>query len=144
VSSLDVSIRAQILNLLLDLQKEFELTYVFISHDLSVIKRVCDHTAVLYLGKIVESAESERLYREPLHPYTQALIRAIPVADPEGRSAERLGGLEGDVPSPINPPKGCAFHTRCPHAMERCRQERPTLHDLGQGHHVSCFLHDER
>ena len=143
VSALDVSIRAQILNLLLDLQKEFKLTYVFISHDLSVIKRICDRTAVLYLGKIVEMAESERLYREPLHPYTQALIRAIPVADPEGRSAEALGGLEGDVPSPINPPKGCAFHTRCPHAMDRCTQKRPALRDRGHGHQVACFLYDE-
>ncbi len=143
VSSLDVSIRAQILNLLLDLQNEFELTYVFISHDLSVIKRVCDRTAVLYLGKIVELAESERLYREPLHPYTQALIRAIPVANPEGRNAKDLVALEGDVPSPINPPKGCAFHTRCAHAMDRCAQERPTLHDASDGHRVSCFLYDQ-
>ena len=116
---------------------------MFISHDLSVIKRICDRTAVLYLGKIVEMAESERLYREPLHPYTQALIRAIPVADPEGRSAEALGGLEGDVPSPINPPKGCAFHTRCPRAMDRCTQKRPALRDRGHGHQVACFLYDE-
>ncbi len=144
VSALDVSIRAQILNLLLDLQNEFGLTYVFISHDLSVVKHVCDRTAVLYLGKIVELAESEQLYSEPLHPYTQALIRAIPLADPDAKSAYELGGIEGDVPSPINPPKGCAFHTRCPHAMERCRQERPALRDLGQGHQVSCFLYDER
>ena len=143
VSSLDVSIRAQILNLLLDLQQEFALTYVFISHDLSVVKRVCDRIAVLYLGKIVELADSERLYREPLHPYTQALIRAIPVADPEGRNAKDLVALEGDVPSPINPPKGCAFHTRCPRAMDRCTQERPTLHDASDGHRVSCFLYDQ-
>jgi oligopeptide/dipeptide ABC transporter ATP-binding protein len=141
VSALDVSIRAQILNLLRELQAEFGLTYVFISHDLSVIKRVCDHTAVLYLGKIVEIAESERLYREPLHPYTRALIQAIPIAVPGAKSVTEMGALQGDVPSPINPPKGCAFHTRCPHAMERCREEEPGLRDAGAGHRVACFLH---
>src|SRR5262249_20572911 len=114
VSALDVSIRAQILRLLLDLQRKFQLTYVFISHDLSVVKRFCDRTAVLYVGKIVETAGSERLYREPLHPYTQSLIRAIPKPGLEGPRAAALGGIEGDVPSPINPPRGCHFHSRCP------------------------------
>jgi len=144
VSALDVSIRAQILNLLLDLQNEFELTYVFISHDLSVVKRICDRTAVLYLGKIVELADSESVYREPLHPYTQALIQAIPVADPGAKSVQEMGALEGDVPSPINPPPGCPFHTRCPKVMDRCRHEQPPLKDVGQGHQVSCFLVDGR
>lgn len=144
VSSLDVSIRAQILNLLLELQAEFGLTYVFISHDLSVVKRICDRTAVLYLGKIVELAESDRLYRDPLHPYTQALIKAIPVAKPGVKSVREMGALEGDVPSPINPPTGCAFHTRCPRAMDRCRQQRPQLRDVGGGHQVACFLLDQR
>lgn len=144
VSALDVSIRAQILNLLLELQGEFGLTYVFISHDLSVVKRICDRTAVLYLGKIVELAGSDRLYQEPLHPYTQALIKAIPVAEPGVKSVEEMGALEGDVPSPISPPAGCAFHTRCPKVMDRCRRERPQLRDLGEGHQVACFLHDHR
>jgi oligopeptide/dipeptide ABC transporter ATP-binding protein len=141
VSSLDVSIRAQILHLLIELQSQFKLTYIFISHDLSVVKRFCDRTAVLYLGKIVEIAESERLYREPLHPYSQALIRAIPEVNPEGLRAQVLGGLKGDVPSPINPPKGCHFHTRCPHKMPICSEQEPPLKDLGGGHKVACFLH---
>ena len=142
VSALDVSIRAQILNLLMELQAEFGLTYVFISHDLSVVKRICDVTAVLYLGKIVEIAESTHLYREPLHPYTQALIQAIPVAQPGAKSVTEMGALQGDVPSPIKPPQGCSFHTRCPRAMERCRREQPPLLDVGAGRKVACFLHD--
>ena len=142
VSALDVSIRAQILNLLIELQAEFGLTYVFISHDLSVVKRVCDVTAVLYLGKIVEIAESAHLYRDPLHPYTQALIQAIPVAQPGAKSVSEMGALQGDVPSPIKPPRGCPFHTRCPLAMERCRQEQPPLLSAGSGRKVACFLHD--
>ena len=141
VSSLDVSIRAQILRLLLELQEKFQLTYIFISHDLSVVKRFCNRTAVLYLGKIVEIAESEQLYREPLHPYAQALISAIPEANPDGPRADSLGGLEGDVPSPINPPKGCSFHTRCPHRMPICSEQEPTLKEVRSGHKVACFLH---
>ena len=141
VSALDVSIRAQILNLLIELQRDFGLTYVFISHDLSVVKRLCNVTAVLYLGKIVEIASSEHLYRDALHPYTQALIQAIPVARPGAKSVTEMGALQGDVPSPINPPRGCAFHTRCPHAMRQCRQEQPRLRDMGSGHRVACFLH---
>ncbi len=142
VSALDVSVQAQILNLLLELQEQFQLTYVFISHDLSVVKRICDRTVVLYLGQIMEAAPSEELYREPLHPYTQALIAAIPVADPDGKRAHELGGITGDVPSPIHPPSGCPFHTRCPHRMEICMQERPRLRDVGGGHQVACFLHE--
>ena len=141
VSSLDVSIRAQVLRLLIDLQAEFGLTYIFISHDLSVVKRICNRTAVLYLGKIVEIAESERLYREPLHPYSQALIRAIPEANPDGPRADSLAGIEGDVPSPVNPPQGCRFHTRCPHRMPICSEQEPPLKDMGDGHQVACFLH---
>ena len=141
VSALDVSIRAQILRLLIDLQGRFQLTYVFISHDLSVVKRFCNRTAVLYLGRIVEIAESESLYREPLHPYSQALISAIPEANPDGPRADSLGGLEGDVPSPISPPTGCLFHTRCPHRMPECSEQTPVLKEVKPGHQVACFLH---
>ena len=142
VSALDVSIRAQILNLLMDLQKEFHLTYILISHDLSVVERICDRTGVLYLGKIVEIANSEQLYREPLHPYTQALMDAIPPPDPKDRHIVQRGGLEGDVPSPIDPPSGCHFHTRCPKRMEICSQRAPALREIKPGHRVACFLHD--
>ena len=142
VSSLDVSIRAQILKLLLQLQQDFELTYVFISHDLSVIKRVCDQIAVMYLGQIVELASSEQLYRAPQHPYTQALLKAIPAPDPAARRYDDLGGLEGDVPSPIDPPPGCRFHTRCPHRMEVCEARSPELRDQGDGQLVACHLYD--
>ena len=141
VSALDVSIRAQILRLLIDLQGRFQLTYVFISHDLSVVKRFCNRTAVLYLGRIVEIAESEILYHEPLHPYSQALISAIPEANPDGPRAESLGGLEGEVPSPISPPSGCVFHTRCPHRMPVCSEQKPELKEVRGGHKVACFLH---
>jgi peptide/nickel transport system ATP-binding protein len=143
VSALDVSIRSQILNLLLELRREFGLTYMMISHDLAVVKRVCDRTAVLYLGRIVEVADSDALYREPLHPYTRALINAIPTPDPKAKRARDLGGIEGDVPSPINLPKGCRFHTRCPHRMPICEQQDPKLTEVAPGRFVACFLHHQ-
>ncbi len=142
VSALDVSIRAQILKLLLQLQQDFELTYLFISHDLSVIKRVCDSIAVMYLGEIVELAGSDRLYRAPQHPYTQALLKAIPTPDPAARRYSDLGSLEGDVPSPIDPPSGCRFHTRCPQRMAVCSGQAPPLRERGQGQEVACHLYD--
>ena len=143
VSALDVSIQAQVLNLLLKLQADLNLTYLFISHDLSVIKRVCRRTAVMYLGKIVEEARSEDLYRAPQHPYTQALLSAIPKPDPRGSRVDALGGVEGDVPSPVNPPKGCRFHTRCPHRMAICSEREPPLVERGPGRRVACFLLDD-
>ena len=141
VSALDVSIRAQILKLLMKLQQDFELTYMFISHDLSVIKRICDDIAVMYLGRIVELAGSEQLYRAPQHPYSQALLQSIPTPDPTKRYGD-LGGLEGDVPSPIDPPLGCRFHTRCPKRMEICDAKSPALIDRGSGQRVACHLYD--
>ena len=142
VSALDVSIRAQILQLLLELQQDYRLTYIFISHDLSVVKRVCDRTAVMYLGRIVELAESERLYSEPLHPHTQALLESIPSAEPAERHIARKGAIEGDVPSPIDPPKGCHFHTRCPKRMPVCSEREPPLMDVDGNHRVACFLYE--
>ena len=142
VSALDVSIRAQILQLLLELQQDYQLTYIFISHDLSVVKRVCDRTAVMYLGRIVELAESERLYDEPLHPYTQALLESIPSAEPTERHIADQGAIEGDVPSPIDPPKGCHFHTRCPKRMPVCSEREPPLMDVGGNHRVACLLYE--
>jgi oligopeptide/dipeptide ABC transporter ATP-binding protein len=139
VSALDVSIQSQILNLLLDLQKELGLTYLFISHDLAVVKHVSDRIAIMYLGRIVETGDAETIYRKPAHPYTQALLTAIPVPDPEHIPHKQI--LEGDVPSPIHPPSGCHFHTRCPHAEDRCRIEMPLLEDTGTGQHLkACHL----
>jgi oligopeptide/dipeptide ABC transporter ATP-binding protein len=138
VSALDVSIQAQILNLLMDLQERFGLTYLFISHDLRVIEHVSDRVAVMYLGKIVELATRESLYKGPLHPYTQALLSAIPLPDP-GQRKQRII-LKGDVPSPINPPPGCAFHTRCPYVQDRCRGETPVLREFSPGHFASCHF----
>ena len=125
VSALDVSIQSQVINLLLELQREMGLTYLFIAHDLAVVKHISDHIAVMYLGRIVEYADADTLYREPRHPYTQALISAIPIPDPDARKDQQV--LTGDVPSPINPPSGCHFRTRCPYAIERCRDEVPVL-----------------
>jgi oligopeptide/dipeptide ABC transporter ATP-binding protein len=140
VSALDVSIQAQILNLLRSLQEEFELTYLFISHDLSVVEHMSDRVAVMYLGKIVELAASADLYKKPLHPYTQVLISAIPVPDP-GRK-KKLIEAGGDVPSPINPPPGCAFHPRCARSMDVCTTVVPVLTEIETGHFVACHLYD--
>jgi peptide/nickel transport system ATP-binding protein/oligopeptide transport system ATP-binding protein len=140
VSALDVSIQAQILNLLRSLQKEFELTYLFISHDLRVVEYMSDRVAVMYLGKIVELAASADLYKKPLHPYTQVLISAIPVPDPGRKKPHIAAG--GDVPSPINPPPGCAFHPRCARCMDACLTVAPALTEIEKGHFVSCHLYD--
>ena len=136
VSALDVSVRSQVLNLLNTLQKEKNLTYMFISHDLSVVKYISDRIAVMYLGRVVELAEKDELYSHAAHPYTKALLSAVPIAE-VGRKRE-ISVLEGDVPSPINPPKGCYFNTRCPYADERCRKEKPELRDIGCGHMCAC------
>lgn len=137
VSALDVSIQAQVINLLEDLQKKFDLTYIFISHNLSVVKHCCQRIGVMYLGRIVELAPSDRIYDNALHPYTKALISAIPTIDEDGETKERIM-LAGDLPSPIDPPGGCAFHTRCPYATEKCRTERPELKEIEPGHFAAC------
>ncbi len=139
VSALDVSVQAQVLNLLMDLQEETDLAYLFISHDLGVVEHVGHRVAVMYLGRLVELADRDTLFATPLHPYTQALIAASPVADPRARRVR--APVEGEVPSPVNPPSGCHFHPRCPHAMARCRSEVPALVTLDGGHAVACHLH---
>ncbi len=138
VSALDVSIQAQILNLLVDLQAEFNLTYLFISHDLSVVRHLCNRVAVMYLGRIVEQADSVDLFARPLHPYTQALVLALPIPDPLRKKTDFI--LGGDVPSPIHPPPGCSFHTRCRHQAAICRQQRPVLEEKEAGHWVACHF----
>jgi oligopeptide transport system ATP-binding protein len=138
VSALDVSIQAQILNLMKDLQKEFQLTYLFISHDLSVVRHISDRVAVMYLGKVVEVTDKKSLYEKPLHPYTKALLSAAPIPNPEHK-AERIL-LEGDLPSPANPPTGCTFHPRCPVCIDMCKTAVPLLEEKETGHRVSCHL----
>lgn len=136
VSALDVSIQAQVLNLMQDLQEQYKLTYLFISHDLSVVEMISDRIGVMYLGTIVETAPKADLYAHPEHPYTQALLSAVPIADP-AREKKRII-LKGDLPSPVNPPKGCLFHTRCPYCTEKCKTERPEFKEISKGHFVKC------
>jgi oligopeptide/dipeptide ABC transporter ATP-binding protein len=140
VSALDVSIQAQVINLLIDLQGEHGLSYLFIAHDLAVVAHISHRVAVMYLGRIVEIADKTELFRNPRHPYTQALLASVPVANPRLKRLTPL--VDGDVPSPVNPPSGCAFHTRCRYAIDHCRGERPRLRDAGNGHQVACLLND--
>jgi oligopeptide/dipeptide ABC transporter ATP-binding protein len=138
VSALDVSIQAQVINLLARLQEQMNLSYLFIAHDLSVVEHISDRVAVMYLGRIVELASDKDLYQNPLHPYSRALLSAVPIPDPEVRKKKML--LQGDVPSPMNPPSGCTFHTRCPECKEICTQEEPSFRNIGGDHWVACHL----
>jgi oligopeptide/dipeptide ABC transporter ATP-binding protein len=138
VSALDVSIQAQVINLLMDLQQEFKLAYLFIAHDLAVVEHISDHIAVMYLGRIVEYTDKKTLFTSPQHPYTEALLSAVPIPDPTIQREKII--LKGDVPSPIKPPSGCHFHTRCPYVEERCKVEEPLLREIAPGHQVCCHL----
>ena len=140
VSALDVSIQAQVINLLIDLQRRHDFSYLFIAHDLAVVAHISHRVAVMYLGRIVEIAGKTELFKNPRHPYTQALLASVPVADPRQKRLKPL--VDGDVPSPVNPPPGCAFHTRCRYVMDRCKVERPVLADAGPSHQVACWLND--
>lgn len=142
VSALDVSIQAQIINLLKDLQDKYNLTYLFISHDLSVVEHISDTVGVMYLGNLVETGETADIFKEPLHPYTKALFSAIPIPDPDAKIERVI--LEGSIPSPANPPSGCKFHTRCSQCMEICKKEVPVMKDMGNGHRVCCHLYDDK
>ena len=138
VSALDVSIQAQIINLLQDLKREKNFSYLFISHDLSVVEHICDKVGVMYLGSLVELASSDEIFKNPLHPYTKALMSAIPIPDPTVKRERII--LIGDIPSPANPPKGCKFHTRCPYATDKCKEENPEYREVSEGHFVACHL----
>jgi oligopeptide transport system ATP-binding protein len=138
VSALDVSIQAQVVNLLEDLREQFGLTYLFIAHDLSVVRHLCQRVAVMYLGRIVELADSDELFNSPLHPYTQALLAAVPIPDPTVEAHRSFRPVQGEVPSPINPPSGCVFHPRCSIAVDRCKRARPELREVRPGHYVAC------
>ena len=138
VSALDVSIQAQVVNMFMDLQDQMGLTYLFIAHDLLVVRHICDRIAVMYLGKIVESGEADELYRNPMHPYTQSLISAVPLPDPEMARAKQRGMLSGEVPSPLNAPPGCPFCTRCPYATDICREKMPEMVETAPGHFTAC------
>ena len=140
VSALDVSIQAQIINLFEELQEKFGLTYLFVAHDLAVVRHISDTIGVMYLGRLVEQAATDSLYRSPAHPYTQALLAAVPTADPDRERRRSRQLLSGEVPDPAHPPTGCAFHTRCAHVMERCRQRAPELREWQPGHRVACHL----
>ena len=142
MSALDVSIQAQVVNLLIDLQQEYDLSYLFIAHDLSVVQHISHRIAVMYLGRIVELADKETLFARPLHPYSEALLSAIPVPDPKADRGRRII-LAGDVPSPINPPAGCHFHTRCPYAVSTCKTVSPPLREVQPGHWAACHLHED-
>lgn len=139
VSALDVSIQSQVLNLLEDLQEEFQLTYIFIAHDLGVVRHISDRVGVMYLGRLVEITEADKLYDKPLHPYTKALLSAVPIPDPDVKREQEL--LTGDLPSPANPPQGCAFHTRCKECMGICKTDRPVLKEIEPGHFAACHLY---
>ena len=141
MSALDVSIQAQIINLLIDLQDELKLSYLFVAHDLAVVEHISHRVAVMYLGRIVEMTDKTSLFETPLHPYTEALLSAVPIPKARAKGRKRVI-LTGDVPSPINPPSGCHFHARCPYAMARCRTEAPALREILPGHWGSCHLHD--